>query len=335
MSFQQRLLVGLTGREPDAHLIRYASMVFRLNCLSRSIEQAARPLDGLVLDSSAADASAVARAGVAGLADQESEVRFIHLPGDTRAEFLAEPLSSVRSILRSHVAEHFNDLTEYSFVACDAVKSFLPERLATFAADFDSDLLLLGDASWPRRQSARVAMQAPCSVWLVPASPAPVLRRLLVATDFSSRSAKGLQVGIDLARRFPPAKCLALHVYQDEIRWAGETADRLRRRELSRLFEQFVAGLDTQGVRVEPLFVASHDVARAIALAAERHSVDLVVLSTRGRSPVASLMLPGTVETAIRKWTGAALILKSAGTPAGLLRSLWERLCRTEDPLFS
>jgi nucleotide-binding universal stress UspA family protein len=274
-------------------------------------------------------------APAARLAEDERGVCFVHIdppggdpgPGITRSSALIP--------LHAQIAAHFTSPAERLVIRRHALRGPIPGQLAAVAKEYGSDLMLFGDTGWPRRQGAHLAMEAPCSVWLVPPGWAPVLRRLLVPIDFSRRSATTLRMAVDLASSFPPAKCLAMHVYHSDSRFHDESTDRRYRRELSRQFDDFVAGLDPRGVAVEPLFVASHQFGRAVARAAEQYRADLVVMATRGRSRMTRLMLPSAAESAIQHCRGPLLVVKRPGTTVSILQAARECLRRTSDPLYS
>lgn len=295
MPFSSRLLIGLNGYERDVHLIRYAHMVARLRD-----------------------------------EDDDSEIRFVYLlPRRSSANVPR------RAILREHMQTHFPKLSDAAPIGCDVLKGHTLDRLSTVAADFESNMLLVGDASWPRAKCARLALEAPCSVWLVPPNWAPVLRRVLVPIDFSERSARCLQAAIDLVRPFPRAKCLALHVYRHDTRFVDGDLEGVRRRALFEDYFAFMAGIETDDVLVEPVFAQSHSVEREIDRAAHRYGVDLVVMSTRGRTRAASLIHPSGVERAIRQCHAPLLVLKSSDPPLGLGGALRERLSEPDGLQFS
>jgi nucleotide-binding universal stress UspA family protein len=240
-----------------------------------------------------------------------------------------------RAALRSQIHTYFTGAAEQVAVGCDVLKGQALRRLPALAMDFDSELLLLGDAAWPRWQCGRLAMEAPCSVWLVPPESAPVLRRVLVPIDFSERSAHCLRAALELARPFPRSKCLALHVYRHDTRFADLAFDQLCRHTLADRFARFVAGIDTHGVALEPIFAESHRVDQEIARAAQRQGADLIVMTSRGRTRAARIALPSVTEGTLCQSRAACLVLKSADSPIGLWQALRERWHRADGIHFS
>jgi nucleotide-binding universal stress UspA family protein len=332
MSLASRMLVGFGGQAPDDGLVRYAAMVTRLS----------RPEAMRHGHRSSRRGPSLARARQAPawrwqthrrahfhepIAGELREIRFVSLL--TGREDV-EP--SCRASVAARLQHHFAALPQSGMVNVDQLKGRPLDRLAALAADFDSDLLLLDIAADSRRKCARLAVEAPCAAWLVPTAWAPVLRRILVPIDFSYRAAASLQIAVELARRFRPAKCIALHVDQHAGRLTGDTLSAFRRKELTNEFRRLMAMTDGGGVRIEPMFVKSHDIAQAIERAAVERAADLTVMICRRRSRLTSAVDPAVAESVIRASSGPLLLLKSIEKPLPLFAAFRNRLA-TPEPL--
>jgi nucleotide-binding universal stress UspA family protein len=332
MAFRNRLLIGLSGRQPDVHLLRYASMVARLKS-GPPFAATRGPLRHSACESHLLATPSAGNCPSRLLADDDPEVRFVYLsPRPAMAQPTDPPQ---RSELRNLVQEYFGGPSLGVAVGCDLLKGDPLQRLPSLAADFDGDLLLMGDGAWPRWQLGRLAMQAPCPLWLVPPAWAPVIRRVLVPIDFSPGAAGCIRAAIDLTQHAPQSKCLALHVYRHEGRFFDRDIDRVSRQALVAKYRSFLAGIDTRGVALEPMFVHSHRVDRAIARVAQEVGADVVIMSSRGRSRSAGLMHPSTTERAIRQCRTSVLVLKSSGEALGLWDALKDRLRSNDTIQFS
>jgi nucleotide-binding universal stress UspA family protein len=335
MLFAGRMLVGFGGQVPDDGLIRYAAMVARMY-RPEELRLTCRPSHRGSSLALAAPAPIMRWQTHVRAGSQEPnegalpEIRFVSLLGGREC---IEP--SYRASVAAQVQHHFAALPQSGMVNVDLLKGRPLERLAALATDFDSDLLLLDSAADSRRKCARLAALAPCAVWLVSATWAPVLRRILVPIDFSYRAAACLQTAVDLARRFRPAKCIALHVDQQDSRLTGDELSAARHHELTDEFRRFAATIDGRGVRIEPLFVKSHHVDRAIERTAVEHSTDLTVMICRRRTRLTSLVDPTLAESAIRTHGGPILLLKSVEKPLGLREAFRRRLSTAELPQYS
>jgi nucleotide-binding universal stress UspA family protein len=260
----------------------------------------------------------------------EREIRFVSLLSHSD---VSDP--SPRAALTAKVQRHFAALPQFGPINVDLLKGRPLERLAALAADFDADVLLLDNAADSRRRCARLAVAAPCAVWLVPPTWAPVLRRILVPIDFSYRAAHSLQVAIDLARRFPPAKCVALHVDSQNSRLGDDTIAPARQRELTERLLSLLTTIDAHGVRIEPMFVKSHHVDRAIERAAAEHATDLTVMICRRRGRWASAIHPSLVDSVICQGQGPVLLLKSTEETLSFLEAMRSRCQNAELPQYS
>ena len=331
MSFKSRLLIGMNGYEPDIHLIRFASMVVRLKSSQRGNEDQ-RSYSGAIVD--APRPLPVERdVREPNLEVEDPEIRFVYmLPAQTTAKCVSVPQ---RYELRAQVQTNFSALAEPVAVGCDLVKGHALHRLSNFAADFDSDLMMVADSLWSRSACGRLAMEAPCSVWLVPPAWAPVLRRVLVPIDFSENSARCLQTAIDLMQHSPQAKCLPLHVYRHQGRFVDDKRDQDIRQALFEKLWDFSAAINTRGVAIEPLMVQSHRVDRTIAQSAQQYGVDLIVMSSRRRSWASRVVRSSTTELAIVQSHASLLVLKSCEKPIGVWQALRERLRESDEVHFS
>ena len=326
--FKGRLLVAHFTAKPAVHLIRYASMVARVNHSLRAETFAWPPTCAAPPHSRAVHTPHEFSQRTAA---EAPEVRFVALlPPGLRD---AARNRSTRARFRGRVNKYFKDPSDNLAVGCDLLHGQSVRRLLSFAEEFDSGLILASKNGASRSKLERLAMQSPSSVWIVPSGWAPVLRRILVPIDFTDTAAATLQSAVSLARRFPRAKCLALHVDRDDTRFRGDTIQPARRRELQARFATLLRSIDSAGVPIVPVFVKGHHVDRSIRLLAEQHSPDLVVMASRGRSRIARLMLPSIVAATIRNISSPLLVLRS-GQPVGFRTALRERLASEDDPHF-
>jgi nucleotide-binding universal stress UspA family protein len=292
----RHLLVGLARAEEDASLIRYAALLARLGTAA--------------------------------------EVRFVHILGTAPLDSHDRALSD----LRDAVAKHFTGVPEGVRVYQNVLKGPLLDRLLSCSAEQEADLLLIGhrhDHSGQRSLARRLAMKAPCSVWMVPQDAPPRVERILVPVDFSDPAADQMLVATSLARLVNVPEVKALHVYFEESRVTYEEAEQVRLGEEEKALDQFLAPLDLKGTRVEPLFTQSSDPASAILRVADEQQADLIVLATRGRSRSASILLGSVTEGVIMQARRPVLVVKHFGARLSLLQVLLDRsFWRRKGPQF-
>jgi universal stress protein A len=133
-------------------------------------------------------------------------------------------------------------------------------------------------------------------------------KNILVATDFSDSSASGLEMAADMAR-LTGAKVIVCHVLdpsplapyaargaagkQLEVEHEVESAIHDSLAELVRKHFQGVAHAKTA-------LIISANAADGICHYAGKHDVDLIVLSTHGRTGIAHLLIGSVAEKVVR-----------------------------------
>jgi nucleotide-binding universal stress UspA family protein len=262
---------------------------------------------------------------------QWNEVQFIHVvPPDRRRKFEPGPYAER---LQAEASRLFDDPA----LACDlkfhVVEGSRLDRILETAARNERDLIVLGHRrmrSGRRSLARRTAMVAPSSVWLVPEGSPPQISNILVPTDFSEHSADALQVAINVARAARVRELRALHVFFDAstVRF-DEHLDEILGQEEEQ-FKKHVAGVDTDGIEIEPIYHESTRPSQAILRVAERCGSDLVVMNTRGRSQAAFVLLGSNTSEALAATTVPLLAVKHHGGRMTLLQALmnqhlWDR----------
>jgi nucleotide-binding universal stress UspA family protein len=226
------------------------------------------------------------------------------------------------SELEESVASHFAAAAAHD---CRIASGHREDELLRLAMETSADMILLGHQpshSSRRALARRLAMKAPCSIWMVPnGSPADV-RRILAAVDFSPASAEALVVATSIAQRRGLASCEALHVYfETSLAGVDEYRQDVRGRE-QEAFNEFLRGLELHGIEVQPRFEESPNVSHAITRAVAEDRADLVVMGTRGMSRSASILLGSQSEHTIMEIHVPILVVKKKGERLGFLK-LW------------
>lgn len=224
----------------------------------------------------------------------------------------------------------------------DLVASLLPEAsvqdvraggaLETMS---DTDLVLVGarDDTKARRWIGELALRAPCSVWMAPASAPASVGRCLVPIDFSERSAEALGIGSHLIRVAGAERCHALHILPIDRRLSFEDANPATWAPAERAITTFIARVDEEGVDVEPVLAEGHHLPRAIVRAAEQQASDLIVMSTRGRTRLAALLLPSVCHQVLLTSAVPVLVIKRHGAQLNILGALRDPRLRTRGDL--
>jgi nucleotide-binding universal stress UspA family protein len=286
----RHLAAALAQRSQDDELVRHAAMICRLGTIE--------------------------------------EVRFVHVlsrgtGGGASAHGAAEQQ------LRQRAAAQFAAASSLR-VAYDVLSGPLTDQLLAYTAQQQIDLLLVGGGSSRRTLARRLAMKAPCSVWMVPQGAFPSLSKILVPIDFSDHAADTIKVACSMARLCEAAEAVcpevvALHVYFNEAIVTYEDYDAVLRGQEAEAYEKFMAPLNCQGVRVRPRFEESANVPHAIARAAKEEDADLIVMGTRGRSRSAAILLGSATDAMLTDTTVPLLAIKHYGARMSVLQALLDR----------
>jgi nucleotide-binding universal stress UspA family protein len=282
----------------------------------------------------APDADALIRyARLLPLLDPGVEIQFLHVMGwPGRSAGLQSPVTYGQALARLEeaAARHFG---RGGRVQCRVLNGELVDTVLETAVEWCADLILVGHgagAQGRRSLARRLAMKAPCSVWMRPDSPAFTVRRVLAAVDYSPHSAFALSTAALIAHR-AGGSCLALHVSFDDAARGGQSQGEICGLQRD-AFSRFAAPVDTSGVAVEPVFAQSADVAHAVARVSGAEEVDLVVMGSRGRSPSTSILLGSESEHVLMESRVPVLIAKRKGERIGLLQALFDRDFSLHEP---
>jgi nucleotide-binding universal stress UspA family protein len=200
-----------------------------------------------------------------------------------------------------------------------------------------ADLIVIGaDRAGESRRPLvrRLAMQAPCSIWMVPSSSCAALGRILVPIDFSARSADALHVATALAAA-TGAACAALHVRFDPTLASHEEGGEAVLGREREAFQIFAARVELHGVDLDVILEEGPDVARAILRVAESYRADLVVMGTRGRTRAAAMLIGSETEHTLQESGGPVLAVKRLGSHLRFVEALLDpRFRQREGPRF-
>jgi SulP family sulfate permease len=284
LSFQ-RVTVPLALTPHDAELLRYASLIADL--------------------------------GVSTDFDFVHVVTDVHRPADFDPE-------DYREHVQRSVEEHFlaPPDVECSYHVREGVRV---DELLQFLEDRQSNLVVLGHRkirSGARSLARRLAMIGPASVWLVPEGAPCRISRILAPIDFSENSADSLSHAAAIAHLRDLDELQALHVYFDPstIRY-DEHVDEVREQERDTL-EEFLRPVNRHGVRITARYQESSNVANAILRTVEQERIDLLVMSTRGRSRAASILLGSATSDTMTRTPVPILVVKHFGARMSIFQAL-------------
>lgn len=134
------------------------------------------------------------------------------------------------------------------------------------------------------------------------------LKNILVATDFGEASNNALAYGREFARRFD-ATLHVVHVVDDvgarmltasglpyDVTAMQNDLERLEQRRLDAL----ITDEDRRELRVKVVKLLGTSPAREIVGYAADHNIDLIIVGTHGRGPIAHLVMGSVAERVVR-----------------------------------
>ena len=253
------------------------------------------------------------------------DLHFAHVATEDSARYM-EPL---RDEVRRYLGEP-GAAAGHSYHALDGPRL---DQLLRLAVEHSRDVIMLGHRrmrSGRRSLARRLAMISPASVWLVPEDSPARISCILVPVDFSPASGDALAVAAGIARTMGLEQVYAVHVFFDPstVRYDEHVREVVGQEEAA--FQKFIAGVDTQGVGVDPLLVEGTRPATDILHTASRYGCDLVVMSTRGRSQAASVLLGSTTSETMAATTVPLVAVKHFGSSMTLVEALTNHRIREQ-----
>ena len=196
------------------------------------------------------------------------------------------------------------------------------DRLLEFAAEQKSDCILVGQRrvqSGRRSLARRLAMKAPCSLWMIPEASVAGVSGILAPTDFSDASAVSMTCATAIASRAGIRRVIAVHVTSGPVTAARQT------------FGHFLGPLDVHGVDVESRVEESGSVADAVLKIAESEHCDLIVMGARGLGQSAAVLLGSETEEVLSQSRRPVLVTRRRGERLGVLQVLLDRDFQTQE----
>jgi nucleotide-binding universal stress UspA family protein len=145
------------------------------------------------------------------------------------------------------------------------------------------------------------------------------LKTVLVPTDFSEASESALRYGKAMAEAFG-ASLHVVHVMEDLLAhaWAAEVyvssmpqlRDEIEKESRQRL-GALLADAEQKTLRAETALLAGNPFLEIIRYA-KAHEVDLIVMGTHGRGPIAHMLLGSVAEKVVRKSPCPVLTVREA-----------------------
>lgn len=183
------------------------------------------------------------------------------------------------------------------------------ETILKYAHVKNVDLIVIGKKSGLAGSGVvdrRVTRIAHCSVALIPESLPEKLQRIVVPVDYSETSMMSLQQAIYIARKneFPEIMCVHTYSVPSGYHTTGKSFDQfaeIMKENARREYETYTESLDTKGVKITCHYVLDehNNPAEKIYQFAVKQKANLIVLGSKGRTAMASIILGSVSEKVI------------------------------------
>jgi sulfate permease, SulP family len=288
MKSLERMVVGLTAAETDAELVGYAFMLAK---------------HGIV-----------------------TQLDFVHVVSSQHANDNPGRVDEARQAIESTVGQQQANLPVAPKITFNILVGTREDQLCAYLEEKEIGVILLGHhftrSSGKRALARRLAMVSPASVWIVPENSPPRINKIMAPVDFSSHSADSLSMATGISQKVGLQQCDGLHVFYDPSVFRFDDQDTIKRGEEVVAFEQFMRPLNTHDIAVERLVEEGSNVARTALRIAKERGHDLIVLSTRGRSRAASVLLGSETSQLIMESHVPVLAVKHRGAKMKLFQVL-------------
>ncbi len=253
-------------------------------------------------------------------------VCFVHVIPRTKPGDSEEQIKSLTMQIEQSVSQAFNPENGPIDVCYKVLVGPREDRMLEYLEEQHIGLVLLGhnakESSGKRSFARRMAMASSASVWMVPVDSALSITKVLAPVDLSNHSADSLSIATGIALQAGLTECTSLHVYYDQAVHRFDDHDVVERGNEMSALQKFISSIQNYGVNVEPQVEEGSNVARTILRIADEQHFDLVVLSTRGRSRAASILLGSEASQVIMEARVPVLAIKHQGAQLNFLKAL-------------
>ncbi len=238
--------------------------------------------------------------------------------------------------LKSQIEEN----TKKFFVGNPTIEQHIELKVQPCAEDFskvvennDIDLVIVGrklnkggNCTTPKE----LLKEVECSTLFVPNSAVADINKIIVPVDFSGESEHDIELGIDFAKK-NNAEIIFNNVYTVPSGYSSlgksyEEYAEIMKKNTHLAFAKFITKFDLTGIKHSSVYTLDDDKKPAdkIYAAAKREKADIIIIDSKGKSFVASILL-GSVTDELTEFDNEIplLILKDEEESVGFLEALF------------
>ena len=273
-----------------------------------------------------------------------SMIYFVHaeedlddIPQEILEEYGADILKphdeSLTEKLEATVAEHFSNSAETE-ICCQVVEGGPFKEMLHWSHIKQIDLLIVGKKNHENGKGVlpqKLARKVDCSVLFVPEDyVSKNIERVLLPLDFSKKSKMALQLA---ARLFEghQVELMGAHCYTLPLGWSktGKTREEfeeIMQAHATKKFDDYMEGFDDE-IKVKSVFEIDEDrePSEEIIRMAEKTDSDLILIGSRGKTDIATVILGSTTEKLLSHHKPIPILMaKKKGETIGFLEALFK-----------
>jgi len=255
----------------------------------------------------------------------------LHIPKEVQKDFpnlqraaLAERKAEVEDLVEKHLHPECK-----VNIAVEIVKSSNHLKgIIKAIGTYNADLVVIGRVAHKVGHSViiqRLARRAPCQILIVPEGinerikSGEHMKTLLVPIDFSEYSTMAVERALSIARKNKHKHeieivCQNVHELPSGYHLSGKTEEEFSEimcKNASESYEEFIADINTEGVKVRPVFSKDNngDLTSDIRDLALKIDADSIIIGSKGRTATAAFFLGSFAEKLVDNTTNFSLLI--------------------------
>ncbi|MBN2040829.1 MAG: universal stress protein [Spirochaetes bacterium] len=227
---------------------------------------------------------------------------------------------------------------EYAVLSCsystdyEVVEGKTLHELLRMNIEKDADLVIFSydqHNEYSLNLAKKIARKSSCSVFAIPGQGTGDYKDILVPVDFSDHSRDTVEVAGIFARTNGIKKIRTVNIYKvpQGFYKTGKSYEQfadIMKTHAAKNYDEFIAKADIPGIEVEEMYSLNDNIVEGIIEVIKDKGIDLVILGSRGRGTVASILLGSVPEKLIQETIIPILIVKKKDEGIGFLKAFLE-----------
>jgi nucleotide-binding universal stress UspA family protein len=276
---------------------------------------------------------------VAGLSQPE-KIYVVHLsknldlPEEVRREYpsILEPTDEYIVGDMEEKVKAILKVPDKTTIDINAIEGNPLDELLRLIVQKDIDLVITGRRPEVKESGTlaeKLTRKAPCSVLTITCCTLGGFNDILLPVDFSEHSMYAVDVATAWAKASGAKSIDIVNVYKVPIGYykTGKSYEQfaeIMKNNTRKEYDKFIQDIDLRGITPTPNFILNENVSKGVLEAVEKHSADLVIMASRGRSDGVASLLGTTTERVLSQTDTPLLAVKQKGSGIGFLRLILE-----------